>query len=412
MDRFLKKILVILALAFLLVYIGYQVYQVMIPSVETETVYRYTAYQTVETTCLVVRRETPVTRSENTGYLSYVAENGTRVAKGGVIADVYRTESDAIAQAQEDYLAQEMQALQTLQTQSAEQSISLSSLSSQIARIWTGFVDSAGSRRIDDLQQQGSQLLYLLNRQQIAAGKAIDFTARMEELSRQKQELSASYQKKTSSVLSPSAGYFINTVDGYEQLDLPEKMSLITVAQMRQLMQTPPAAVDRTAIGKVAEEYDWQILCLVPLEAAESLPAGTRTTVRFPLVTDQTLTVDVVACNKDKSGEAALVLSCSVIQPEWVALRNEQLQIRIAAYDGLRVSDAALQFVTDPQTGAQQSGVYVRKGNTLYFKKIRVIYHSDKENYSVCAVSEDTDYLQLYDTIVTGGKHLYDGKVV
>ncbi|MBR7092636.1 MAG: hypothetical protein IKI50_05570 [Clostridia bacterium] len=412
MDNFLKKILAVLALAFLVVYIGYQVYQVMIPTVETETVYRYTAYQSVETTCLVVRKETVVARGDYTGYLSYAAQDGTRVAKGGVIADVYRTESDAVAQAQEDYLTQEIQTLQALQMQSAEQTTSLASVTAQLARGWNAFVSSAGAYRIEDLQQQGSQLLYLLNKQQIASGKQIDFTARIDELTRQKKELAASYQKKSASILSPVSGYFIGEADGYEQLALPEKVSLITVPQMRQLMQTPPAAVDKATIGKVAQEYDWQILCLIPLEAAESLPAGTGTTVRFPLVTDQALAVDVVVCNKDKSGEAALVLSCNVIQKELIGLRKEQLQIRVAAYDGLRVPDTALQFVTDPQTGAQQSGVYVRKGNTIYFKKIRVIYHSEKESYSVCAFSEDADYLQLYDTIVTGGKNLYDGKVV
>ena len=69
--------------------------------------------------------------------------------------------------------------------------------------------------------------------------------------------------------------------------------------------------------------------------------------------------------------------------------------------------DEAIQF-----NDKQESGVYVRVGNALSFKRIKVLYHSEHDRYSICEQTDESGYLKLYDNIVVGGKDLYDGKII
>ena len=98
MNAFVKRLLTVLGALFLLVYVGYQGYQVLYSPIRTETVYSQSMYETVDTRGFTVRNETPITGSAS-GYLFYSVENGGRVAKNGTIAQIYPSEADALAAA-------------------------------------------------------------------------------------------------------------------------------------------------------------------------------------------------------------------------------------------------------------------------------------------------------------------------
>lgn len=85
MDTFVKRMITVLVALFLLVYVGFQAYQILNTSIEVETVGSYKVYETIEAQGLAIRNET-VIRQESDGYLFYTTENGGRVAKDGAIA--------------------------------------------------------------------------------------------------------------------------------------------------------------------------------------------------------------------------------------------------------------------------------------------------------------------------------------
>ena len=70
MNAFVKRQLTVLGALFLLVYVGYQGYQVLYSPIRTETVYSQSMYETVDTRGFTVRNETPITGSAS-GYLFY-----------------------------------------------------------------------------------------------------------------------------------------------------------------------------------------------------------------------------------------------------------------------------------------------------------------------------------------------------
>ena len=86
-------------------------------------------------------------------------------------------------------------------------------------------------------------------------------------------------------------------------------------------------------------------------------------------------------------------------------LRIADIQIITDEFMGFRISNDAVREVDS------QKGVYVLRGNTVQFKKINIIYSS--EEYSIIESSaDDSSYIRQYDTVITQGVDLYDGKVI
>ena len=73
--------------------------------------------------------------------------------------------------------------------------------------------------------------------------------------------------------------------------------------------------------------------------------------------------------------------------------------------DAIRFADVKEQY-TD-QNGMEQEkvkrekGVYIRKGEQVLFKKIKVIFEGS--NYVLSEVQDDPEYLALYDDIMLEG---------
>ena len=93
---------VILAVLVLLS-VGYQVFQATHHAFQTETAMYGQVSDVLQTEGFVIREETVIDETVS-GVLSYRVADGTRVAKGGVIADVFSTESDASAQREKERL--------------------------------------------------------------------------------------------------------------------------------------------------------------------------------------------------------------------------------------------------------------------------------------------------------------------
>ena len=85
-------------------------------------------------------------------------------------------------------------------------------------------------------------------------------------------------------------------------------------------------------------------------------------------------------------------------------LRIENIEIITAEYTGIRINNSAIREIDG------NKGVYVLRGNIIQFKKINIL--SSNEDYSIIEKVDDSSYVRQYDTIITQGVDLYDGKVV
>ncbi len=405
MSAAIKRVGAIAVAALLLIYIAYQGYQIVASPLTTETVTRATAYQTLEATGVVYRDETVITQTAN-GYLFYTVANGDRVSKYGKIADVFASESDALAQQQLEALDAELESLSSINAQGTANRANLAAINQQLNQTWTDLSSTARKNEIAGMSALRSRLLTLLNKQQITIGRVENFDGQLAALRSQRAELAKSFKAATSGITSPAAGYFIGEMDGYEKLCGTKGVTSLTVEQLRAVVEGA-APTAETGIGKVVEDYEWYLACVLPLAQASTVKMGTQLEVCMPFVSSEVMSMQVVAVNKDTDGNAVLVLQCTQMSQALSTARIEQVEIRLQQYDGIRIPDSALYF-----NDSQEPGVYVQAGNVLSFRRVRVLYHDANDKYSVCEITDDSSYAQLYDKMVVKGEKLYDGKLV
>ena len=100
----------------------------------------------------------------------------------------------------------------------------------------------------------------------------------------------------------------------------------------------------------------------------------------------------------EDSGLAKIVIECGTINPEVLTLGQEEAQIDLQTYSGIRISRSALHIVDG------QNGVYVAAGNLQRFRKITILY--EDEDYILVpddgAVGTDNE-VRLYDEVIVAG---------
>ena len=406
METFVKRLITLLGALLLFVYMGYHIFMSAYSPIKTETAVIYDEYETVDTQGMIVRNETLIPLKQN-GYVYYVAENGSRVSKDGKIADLYSNQDTAVVRQQIKALDEQIAQLQTIEEQGQNNRTNLDIINTQLKKAQAAVISEVSSARLSQIDRLSADLLELMNKQQITVGYVDGFADRLASLTAQRNSLAAKDSAPKNSVYSPMAGYFVNTVDGYEALVNADSIQSITTEDVLAAMNAAPVVDNNAYIGKVVGSYEWYLMCVLPAEEMTRLAMDSTVRVRLPFVSNETIPVTVVAENRDREGNMAVVFQCDYMSADLSDIRIEQVQVLVKQHSGLRVPDEAVRF-----NEKGEAGVFVREGNLIRFRRIRVVYHSEHEDYSICEIASESDYLQVYDDIVVEGKNLYDGKIV
>lgn len=404
MDATLKRVITIVVSLFIIVYVVYQGIQMFYNPIKTETVYEYSGYDTVKTKGFTIRNETLIA-NKAAGYIYYTAENGSRVSKGGTIAEAFPAEEDCRTQQKLDRLNEDIALLEEIEPQGSSDSVNLDIIDKQLEQAVSELSVAVSTPSVSGMDEWQSKLLKLMNERQVTIGKVKNFSSRIAALNKLKQELTASYSKAISTISSPVAGYFVNKADGYENSVAYADATTLTADQLNKIMSSKPQSVPESTIGKVVSDYKWYLACAVSSADAGSLREGSTFTVVMPFVTDAVIPATVVAVNRDGSGNVAVIFECSYMSSALSSCRCETVQIRLEAYTGLRVPSDCI--VTNAQ-GKQ--GVYTVVNDEVTFKKVEII-HSEPD-YVICKETDDKSYLALYDDLIVEGKGLYNGKII
>lgn len=418
MDGFARRLLTVLASVFLLAYVGYQAFQMLYSPLETETVYSYSVYETVDTQGITIRNETTIPNNQS-GYLFYLLKDGGKVSKGSDIASIYPTANDAWVQQQLDELDAEIATLKEIQSQGTANRLNLDLINKQIDRSLAELVSGVNSAEIKNIRTLRSDLLELLNKQQMTVGKVDNFSDQLKALTDKRNLLAGTYTKSTAAVKAPVAGYFVSIVDGLETALPYDKTSSLTVDQVSKALSATPAVKTDTYAGKVVGDYEWYFACVLDTASAARIRAGDEMEILFPFLSDEAVPVKVSAVNLESSGKAAVIFECSYMSENLADIRKETAQIRVVKHEGLRIPDDALVFNEN-----KERGIYVRVGNTVAFRKVDILY--SEPGYHICRDMEQMsqtereesginvkEYVRLYDDVVVKGKKgLYDGKIV
>lgn len=419
-------------LAFLvLLYVGYQAYQATHQSIRTETAMYGEVSDVLQAQGFILRNETVIDESYS-GVLSYRVADGSRVSRGGVIAEIFSNESDAASQRELDQLDQEIENLQSLSQTANFYVANPSMLGDQIYSALEGISQLVNENDFSGLNTQKGELQNALIRRQLITGEesAEDYSQRISQLQSQRDTLASQTGSATGSILAPEAGYFISTVDGLENVMDISQVESITVAQAEELLEQQPSSTD--AVGKICQDFNWYAVCVFDEDDMVRFEGVEDVYLDIPFASTEQIPAKVLARNSDgESGKTAVVFQCSTMDADIAAVRNEAIQVTVNTYSGVLVNERAIRFAdveytttdeagnTVTQVQENVKGVYVLYGGQLEF--VQVFTDQTVNGYAICRtdlteeeqsmlVTDST--IQLYDQVVVEGTDLYDGKIV
>ena len=432
-NPLIRKIGATAVAVLLLIYVGYQVYLSQYTGLKTEAATYSTVSESIDTTGFIIRDE-EVISSSYSGVLNYTVDDGEKVAEGGAIAEIYPTEEDAAVQNRIARIDDELNRLSALETPSDSTASNPKLIGSQISKKITSILGALKSGSMSDVTDERNDLQLLLSQRQVVTGKESsgDYAAHVNELHEERIALTQSASASIGTVSSPAAGYFIRSVDGYENAVSLDGVTSLSVSDVRALEEEEPAGTDTESIGKVAKDFNWYIACILTENDLVRLDRTTKVTVEMPFATVEQIPAEVVKINRDsETGEAAVILKCTYMNSDLASARMETLRINISSYSGVLVPESAVHFAdvvaheTDEDgnevdvTYENIRGVYVKSGSRLRF--VQIFSDATINVYAICKVSLSTeereqlvtgDTIQLYDEVVVEGTDLYDGKML
>lgn len=397
-ERVLKFFVVLLIAVFFVHQAAAAVYK----PISTESASYYTAADGLNITGLIIRNETLV-KSQSGGVMHFIASDGDRVAKNGIIANIYDNETASITLSRMDSVNAKIADIEEMMSYNDLEAADLDMINTRVQKSLDSMIISVSGGDFDNYLDCREALLSALNRRQIAMGETADFSSQLAALKSELASLSSSLPAAKGTIRAEKSGYFVSKTDGYEQtltadiLDAltPEKLDSVKSAQT-------PADV----IGKIVSDYEWYIAARVSINESLKYKEGDSLTVYTSVKSYPQMPVTVKKINiSESSSSAVLIFECSDMNSELASMRTGPMTVVKKEYSGLKVPKSALRVVDSKR------GVYVLTGMQIKFVEVNVLFSND--SYMICEKqTDDENVLRLYDEVVTRGKNLYDGKIV
>lgn len=391
------SLLFLLAAAYIIV----QLYVILGREYKTEIAVMYTMADSVELSGFVMFDALNVSGEGNLGYL---VEDGERVSEGAVIAEKYTDDSQSAAREQLIRLQNNIDLL-TKSQNSAGSDLTL--LTTQTKTALYNLLDQLDTASYSGMQDAEWEFLLAQNRLQISTGQSSGFQSTIAELEAERDAVAAQLQG-LETIIAEENGYFISSASAMP-LDLEEQtLQDATPAQLQELLNQGVPTSTASLAGRIVKGFSWRFYTVCDLDTAERFDGMTDVHISVPGKEDTPLDATVSSVDIDEeAGLAKIVIECQTINSDVLRLGQENAQIDLETYQGIRIDKNALHIVDG------EKGVYVKYGDLQRFRKIQILY--EDENYMLVpvdgAVGGDSE-VRLYDEIIVEGSNLQDGGLI
>lgn len=423
-----KKIIFMIILIFASAYILYQIYVSNFTKVKTQPVTYTSLSDSIQSESFIVRDEVFINNNSN-GVMSYLLEDGEKVAKDGTVAEIFNNYDDAKTQKEIKNIDNEINNFKQLSYLSNSYTSDPLATDEQIGSSIQKMIKDINASSYNNIQKSRSDILYLMNEKQIITGKVDSFNNKIDELQSQRDTLSKSHGSSIGKVLAPDSGYFVSKLDGFENIVNFDNVLSLSVDNIKSILSSEKKLdSNKNIIGKVIRGINWYIVCNVSSDEAFKLYNGKSVNITLPLVSTEKFPATVAAINQqDKKSEAAVILSLNNMDNRLALTRNETVKIDIDTYNGLLINKDSLHEDILRKTVVDENGnesleekkvqgVYILRGKEIVFKQVVPIYSDN--NYIVCEQNPSSDKLfngetiTILDEVVTEGTNLYNGKII
>ena len=396
------KVLKILFIILVVSFTVHQLYASVYKPITTQNAEYTEVVDGLSITGVVMRKEYLIS-SNTQGVYHYLTEDGYRVSKDGVIANIYNDESASLTMSEIDKLNSQINDVTALQNYNDRQASDLGIASEKVNVALDNLIVKSSNGKFANISAEREELLLALNRRKMLTGEQTDYSAYLAELNSRLENLKNSLPAVKGNIKAQQSGYFFAATDGYEEVLNCEDISTVTVDFLENLK---PQKTERHIVGKIVSDDGWYIAARVSLNDSLKYKVGDSLTLKTSVRSEPEIKCKVAAINIDDSKDSAvIVFSCDQMSREFASMRTGPMTIVNAVHSGLKAAKSALRVVDS------KTGVYVVSGITLNFVEVEVVYSTD--DYIICKQIKSNDkVLRLYDEVVVKGKNLYDGKIV
>lgn len=396
-----RAVLVIVSAFVILVAVG-QIFFVGRSSVKTETALSYNFDEEIPFEAVFLRDES-VVYDNSAGVLCYEYEDGIKVGKSTVIARRYKNESDIAYRREIEKLEVQIEMLEDAEKLLGTDNSQLEAISAQINESHASIINSITSGDFEGASQYRNNLLCAMCKREITLKESDGYTEKKNALKGRIAELNSLISGGFYDVCAGGAGYFVSGVDGYEGEFGYSDIELLSEDMISEVIENPSKSSNSSIIGKLVSDYRWRAAAVIDKDKMFGIGTDSKVVVRIGS-SSRLMKVDVVSVRDCSEGKAIYVFECDNLVSQAMSSRTASFKLVLKSYGGLRISKTALRHVNG------EVGVYVKRDDTLQFKKVSVEYWG--EDYVICKQETGDDYLKLYDSVVVEGKDLYDGKIV
>lgn len=388
---------------FIIIYFINQVVQMNSVPYKTELALNRDMQSIIKTEAFIIRDEVYITTDNSGGTVVSIAEDGKRVSRGDDVAVVFPNSKSAASYVRMNELQKEIEYYSQLKNRVGIGTNAPSSYSKLIDDACINFITTSRETIGSEFDDALTDLRDAITARQLAVGTELSVDAKLAELQAELISVNnGAVEYKT--ISAPNSGYYIGSVDGYEKNVDYSKVTSLSCQDIESLLISEKQKTPENVMGKLVDEFDWYFVCTVPYNESGKIQVGKSVKVNIPNTAVGTINCTIMHKGEKEDDSVAVVIKCNLMNRNLANLRIHDIEIIVDDYVGIKINNDAIREVDG------EKGVYVQRGNIIQFRKINIIYSA--EDYSVVESVADSAYLQQYDSVITQGVDLYDGKVV
>lgn len=417
-----SKILTIICTVVLLAVMFYLFHDVLTTNFnkyETVTTEEIVYQDTVDLKAFVVRDEAYIDGSSSGTVVPLVAD-GKRVARGDAVARVCKSDEDAADFAALENAKAERERYIALSNRTDINTVDMEKLNGKINKSYAQLMQSVSTDDYGTLSENIEELEDELAGKQILMDGTVDFSKKITAIDKTISQLEAK-KINPSEVVAPVSGYYISTMDGFENTVDYNSVDKLSVSDVDKTLNAEPVKIN-DKMGKIVESYKWYIASTIDSKYTKTISEGDRMKINIPFYGLKGITVTVEKLSPEQNGRVAVILSCNLMNETYANMRNVDVQLVIKEYNGFKVPGNAIRSVKTDD-GRTVEVVYILRGDYMSARAVEILFTPRDEDYVIVSSSSENVLepkeksviyyaIKRYDEVIVKGRNLENGKSI
>jgi hypothetical protein len=348
-------------------------------------------------------------RRSGGGVISYTNRCGARLSNNSVVAVVYPNQEEKYTRQRIDGLRQKIVVLteaEKFAEGGGSDSVQIEAFSGQLADVHSRMLRSIAAGNYSEASAHNSRYIGLQTKINLLRGtvSSEEIAVRVAEIERRITVLESGLSENLQKIPVQESGWFVSNADGYENSLFFDGALNITREEIENIVSNPFLPVADNVVGKMIDDYRWRMATVVPTNSVIGVAKEHIVELRigaFP----QAVPALVIDVRDQGDGYTIIVFESEMLNEEFVRPRVASVRLMLGGYSGIRLPQSAVVFNREGE-----SGVFVRNGTVLEFRKVRM-FRSD-DDFVIVENTDEEGYLQLFENVVVSGSNLYDGRVL